>query len=125
MTDFITVADVDTLLGSGWAGAGDPVLSVMQANAWLTSKIKRPVPAEVPAEIKQAGAQVAKVASTGDLYKAADRETISETVSAGGGVSVSETYIQGSVALSSGESFALALIYPWAAGTNSIPMVRG
>ncbi|MGH8334065.1 MAG: hypothetical protein ACRER3_11330 [Pseudomonas fluorescens] len=125
MTDFITVADVDDILGVGWAGSGDPVLSVMQANAWLTSKIKRPVPAEVPAEIKQAGAQVAKLASTGELYKATERETISETVSAGGGVSVSETYIQGSVALSSGESLAMALIYPWAAGTNSIPMVRG
>lgn len=50
MTTFITVADVDALLGSDWAGAGDPVLSVMQANAWLTSKIKRPVPVEVPDE---------------------------------------------------------------------------
>lgn len=125
MTDFITVADVDALLGSGWAGAGDPVMSVMQANAWLTSKIKRPVPAEVPAEIKQAGAQAAKVASTGGLYKSTDRETVSETVSATSGTSVSETYVQGSVALSAGESFALALISPWTTGTNSIPMVRG
>ncbi|WP_341519830.1 hypothetical protein AABC73_14860 [Pseudomonas sp. G.S.17] len=125
MTDFITVADVDALLGSGWAGAGDPVMSVMQANAWLTSKIKRPVPAEVPAEIKQAGAQVAKIASTDGLYKSVERETISETVSATSGTSVSETYVQGSVALSAGESFAMALIYPWAVGTNSIPMIRG
>ena len=125
MTDFITVADVDALLGSDWAGAGDPVLSVMQANAWLTSKIKRPVPAEVPAEIKQAGAQAAKVASTGGLYKSTERETISETVSATSGTSVSETYAQGSVALSAGENFALALISPWTTGTNSISMVRG
>lgn len=125
MTDFITVADVDALLGSGWADAGDPVMSVMQANAWLTSKIKRPVPAEVPAEIKQAGAQAAKVASTGGLYKSTDRETVSETVSATSGTSVSETYVQGSVALSAGENFALALISPWTTGNNSIPMVRG
>lgn len=125
MTDFITVADVDALLGSGWAGAGDPAMSVMQANAWLNSKIKRPVPAEVPAEIKQAGAQVAKVASTGDLYKATDRETVSETVSATSGTSVSETYVQGSVAQSAGENFALALLSPWIKGGNAIPMVRG
>ena len=125
MATYITVADVDELLGPGWAGAGDPVLSVMQANAWLTSKIKRPVPAEVPAEIKQAGAQVAKVSSTGGLYKSTDRETVSETVSATSGTSVSETYVQGSVALSAGENFALALISPWTTGTNSIPMVRG
>lgn len=125
MTDFITVADVDALLGSGWAGVGDPVMSVMQANAWLTSKIKRPVPAEVPAEIKQAGAQAAKVASTGGLYKSTERETVSEMVSATSGTSVSETYVQGSVALSAGENFALALISPWTIGNNSIPMVRG
>lgn len=125
MTDFITAADVDTLLGSGWAGAGDPVLSVMQANAWLTSKIKRPVPAEVPAEIKQAGAQVAKVASTGGLYKATQKEVLSKTVSATSGTSVSKTYAEGSTDLSQGENLAIALIYPWTTGTNSIPMVRG
>lgn len=125
MTDFITVADVDALLGSGWAGTGDPVQSVMQANAWLTSKIKRPVPPETPSEIKQAGAQVAKVASTGDLYKATERETVSETVSATSGTSVSETYVQGSVALSGEENFALALLSPWIKGGNSISMVRG
>lgn len=125
MTDFITVTDVDTLLGSGWAGAGDPGLSVMQANAWLTSKIKRPVPAEVPAEIKQAGAQVAKVASTGALYKATQKEVLSKTVSATSGTSVSKTYAEGSVDLTQGENLALALIHPWTTGTNSIPMVRG
>lgn len=125
MTDFITIAEVDALLGSGWAGAGDPVLSVMQANAWLTSKIKRPVPAEVPAEIKQAGAQVAKVASTGGLYKATQKEVLSKTVSATSGTSVSKTYAEGSTDLSQGENLAIALIYPWTTGTNSIPMVRG
>ncbi len=96
MTDFITVADVDALLGSGWAGAGDPALSVMQANAWLTSKIKGEVPVPAPAEIQMAGAQVAKLAATGELYKATERETVSETVSATSGTSVSETYVQGS-----------------------------
>ncbi|MDR6162324.1 hypothetical protein QE391_001952 [Pseudomonas fluorescens] len=59
MTDFITVADVDASLGPGWAGAGDPVLAVTMANAWLTAKIKRVVPDPVPTEIKTAGAQVA------------------------------------------------------------------
>ena len=113
MTDFITVADVDALLGSGWAGAGDPVLSVIQANAWLTRKIKREVPAPTPAEIKMAGAQVAKLAATDGLYKATERETVSETVSATSGTSVSETFVHGSVARSEGENFALDLIHPW------------
>lgn len=125
MATYITVADVDELLGPGWAGAGDPAMSVMQANAWLTSKIKRPVPAEVPAEIKQAGAQVAKVASTGGLYKATQKEVLSKTVSATSGTSVSKAYAEGSTDLSQGENLAIALIYPWTTGTNSIPMVRG
>ena len=37
MTDFITVADVNALLGPDWAGTGDPVLAVSMANAWLTT----------------------------------------------------------------------------------------
>jgi len=113
MTDFITVADVDTLLGPGWAGTGDPVLAVSMANAWLTAKIKRVVPDPVPAEIKTAGAQVAKEAAAGNLYKATQKEVLSKTVSAQSGTSTSKTYAPGSKDLSAGENFALALLVPW------------
>lgn len=113
MTDFITVADVDTLLGSGWAGAGDPVLAVTMANAWLTAKIKRPVADPVPDAIKLAGAQVAKEAAAGKLYTSTQREVQSKTVSAQSGTSVSKTYASGSTELSAGVNFALALLAPW------------
>jgi len=113
MTDFITVADVDTLLGPGWAGTGDPVLAVSMANAWLTAKIKRVVPDPVPAEIKTAGAQVANEAAAGNLYKATQKEVLSKTVSAQSGTSTSKTYAAGSKDLSAGENFALALLVPW------------
>ena len=113
MTDFITVADVDTLLGPGWAGTGDPILAVSMANAWLTAKIKRVVPDPVPAEIKTAGAQVAKEAAAGNLYKATQKEVLSKTVSAQSGTSTSKTYAAGSKDLSAGENFALALLVPW------------
>lgn len=113
MTDFITVADVDAQLGPGWAGTGDPVLAVAMANAWLTTKIKRAVPDPVPAEIKTAGAQVAKEAAAGKLYTSTQKEVQSKTVSAQSGTSVSKTYVAGSTDQSAGVNFAMALLDPW------------
>lgn len=113
MTDFITVADVDTLLGPGWAGTGDPVLAVTMANAWLTAKINRPVADPTPEAIKLAGAQVAKEAAAGKLYTSTQKEVQSKTVSAQSGTSVSKTYVAGSTDRSAGVNFALALLAPW------------
>lgn len=113
MTDFITVADVDTQLGPDWAGTGDPVLAVTMANAWLMAKINRPVADPTPDAVKLAGAQVAKEAAAGNLYKATQKEVLSKTVSATSGTSVSKTYAEGSTDLSAGENFALALLVPW------------
>ncbi len=110
MTDFITVADVDQRLGQGWASGGDAVLAVAMSNAWLTAKIKRVVPDPVPDAIVSAGAQVAKLAAAGQLYKDTQREVQSKTVSAQSGTSVSKTYVAGSVDRSTGENFALDLI---------------
>ena len=113
MTDFITVADVDTQLGPDWAGTGDPVLAVTMANAWLMAKINRPVADPTPDAVKLAGAQVAKEAAAGNLYKATQKEVLSKTVSATSGTSVSKTYAEGSTDLSAGENFALALLVLW------------
>jgi hypothetical protein len=124
MTDFITVADVDALLGSDWAGSGDPVLAVVMANAWLTAKIKRPVADPTPEAIKQAGAQVAKEAAAGRLYKATQKEVLSKTVSAQSGTSTSKTYAAGSTELSAGENFALALLAPWVKRSGTMMLKR-
>ncbi|MBA1294468.1 hypothetical protein G7025_13980 [Pseudomonas lurida] len=113
MTDFITIADVDAQLGPDWSGTGDPVLAVTMANAWLTAKIKRAVPDPVPAEIKTAGAQVAKEAAAGKLFTATQKEVQSKTVSAQSGTSVSKTYVAGSTDQSAGVNFAMVLLEPW------------
>lgn len=123
MTDFITVADVDAQLGPGWAGTGDAVLSVSMANAWLTAKIQRAVPDPLPTEIMAAGAQVAKEAAAGNLYKSTQKEVLSKTVSAQSGTSVSKTYATGSSDLSASENFALALLAPWIK-RSGVMMVR-
>lgn len=124
MTDFITVADVDSKLGQGWAGAGDAVLAVAMANAWLTAKIKRAVPELVPDAIKSAGTQVAKLAAAGKLYKDTQREVQSKTVSAQAGTSTSNTYVAGSVDRSTGENFALDLIAPWTRRAGTVMLKR-
>ncbi|WP_288463159.1 hypothetical protein [uncultured Pseudomonas sp.] len=124
MTDFITVADVEGKLGAGWAGAGDAVLAVAMANAWLTAKIKRQVPSSVPDAIVSAGAQVAKLAAAGKLYKDTQREVQSKTVSAQAGTSTSKTYVAGSVDRSAGENFALDLIAPWTRRAGTVMLKR-
>jgi len=124
MTDFITTADVDQALGQGWAGNGDEVLAVAMANAWLTAKIKRPVPDPVPDAIVSAGAQVARLAAAGKLYKDTQREVQSKTVSAQAGTSTSKTYVAGSVDRSAGENFALDLIAPWIRRSGTVMLKR-
>ncbi|ROQ53656.1 hypothetical protein [Pseudomonas putida] len=124
MTDFITVADVDQALGHGWAGDGDAVLAVSMANAWLTAKIKRPVPDPVPDAIVIAGSQVAKLAAAGKLYKDTQREVQSKSVSAQSGTSTSKTYVAGSVDRSAGENFALDLIAPWIRRSGTVMLKR-
>ncbi|MDF9617008.1 hypothetical protein P5705_05090 [Pseudomonas entomophila] len=124
MTDYITVADVNEKLGSGWAGASDAELAVAMANAWLTAKIKRAVPDPVPDAIVNAGAQVAKLAVAGQLYKDTQREVQSKTVSAQAGTSTSKTYVAGSVDRSAGENFALDLIAPWTRRAGTVMLKR-
>lgn len=124
MTDFITVADVDQKLGPDWAGTGDAVLAVAMANAWLTAKIKRAVPDPVPDAIVSAGAQVAKLAAAGKLYKDTQREVQSKTVSAQAGTSTSKTYVAGSVDRSAGENYALDLIDPWIRRSGTVMLKR-
>lgn len=124
MTDFVTEANVVQQLGPDWAGDGDAVLAVAMANAWLTAKIKRAVPEVVPDAIKSAGAQVAKLAAAGKLYKDTQREVQSKTVSAQAGTSTSKTYVAGSVDRSTGENFALDLIAPWTRRAGTVMLKR-
>lgn len=124
MTDFVTEADVVQQLGPDWAGDGDAVIAVAMANAWLTAKIKRALPEVVPDAIKSAGAQVAKLAAAGKLYKDTQREVQSKTVSAQAGTSTSKTYVAGSVDRSTGENFALDLIAPWTRRASTVMLKR-
>jgi hypothetical protein len=120
--DYITVAQVDALLGAGWAGTGDPARAVLMANTWLSAK---PLPAfdEVPAAVVQAGAEIAREAAAGKLYAATETGVLSKSVEAGG-VSSSKTYSPSARAVTAGEAFALALLAPYLSA-GQIRLVRG
>lgn len=121
--EYITVAQVDALLGAGWAGTGDPARAVLMANTWLSAK---PLPAfeEVPAAVVQAGAEIAREAAAGNLYAAAETGVLSKSVEAGG-VSSSKTYSSSARTVTAGEVFALALLAPLLGPAGQIKLVRG
>ena len=121
--DYITVAQVDALLGAGWAGTGDPARAVLMANTWLSAK---PLPAfeEVPAAVVQAGAEIAREAAAGKLYTTNETGVLSKSVEADG-VSSSKTYSSSARTVTAGEVFALALLAPLLGPAGQIKLVRG
>ena len=123
MADYITVADVDALLGAGWAGTGDEARAVLMANTWLTAK---PLPAfsAVPDAVIQAGAEIAREAANGALYAEAEKGVLSKSVGADG-VTVSRSYSSTARKVTAGESFAMALLAPYLGSTHEIKLVRG
>ncbi|MCG6540176.1 hypothetical protein MCB86_08815 [Pseudomonas sp. KSR10] len=122
MTEYITIAQVDSLLGSDWTTEDKKARAVLMANVWLTERLSVTF-STVPADVVQAGAEIAQLAASGGLYGAQDREVTSTSVTAGP-VQSSKTFREGSKALSAAEAFALALIRPWA-NSGQIRLVRG
>jgi hypothetical protein len=113
--DYITIAQVDALLGAGWAGTGDPARAVLMANAWLTAK-RLPTFDVVPDVVVQAGAEVAREAAAGRLYQAAETGVLSKSVQAGS-ASSAKTYARNAKKLTAGEVFANALLSPYQRGS--------
>ena len=119
MREYITVAKVDAVLGTGWQGDADPDLAVLKANLWVDSKVTD-VPEPTPANVELAAAHIARDAAKGLVLGSVDRETLAETVSAQSGTFVTETFSKGSRSISEGENLALALLAPWMAAKNKL-----
>jgi len=122
MTEYITIAQVDDLLGSDWTTEDKKARAVLMANTWLAERLTATF-SEVPDAVVQAGAEIAQLAASGGLYGAQEREVVSTSVTAGP-VQSSKTFREGSKALSAAESFALALIKPWS-NKGQVKLVRG
>lgn len=136
MNTFITVDDVDAVLGSTWADAGGKAKAVLMANAWLNGlSLRLPydkvthVPV-IPDDVKTAGAYAALAASNGGLYqqKTDSGSLLSKSVDADG-VSVSKTFSEldakSSALLDSNLQLAMALLKPYGLNTSQVRLVRG
>lgn len=92
---FVTVDEVDTILGSGWT-TGDKDAAVQDANDWLSSlKFCRGTD-PVDDAIKRAGALLARMSANNELFITQTDGVVTEkTVSAQTGTSVSKKYATG------------------------------
>ena len=96
MTQYITVDDVDLVLGDAWADETAKPMAVAQSNDWLTA---RNMPVDVDDErIVRAGAYLAKMAAAGTLYASTKGDIKRKAVEADGVKSETE-YADGSKAV--------------------------
>lgn len=129
MTTYITVADVDELLGAEWADADKKSLAVMQANAYLTALNLQGITGATPDDVKQAGALLAKAAAEGELYKQQTESgsLVSKSVDADG-VKVSKSYASGQSSATSllpaDVQLALAILQPWRSNPMAFRVYR-
>lgn len=121
MTTYISVAQVDDLLGSSWATEDKKPRAVLMANVWLTN-LALPEFDPVPGDVIQAGAEVAREAANGKLYASKETGVTSKSVKAGS-VSTSKSMAESSRTISAGESFALALLAHYL-GSGQVKVVR-
>lgn len=123
MTIYITVEQVDALLGSTWAPDDQKARAVLMANTWLTN-LGLPEFDPVPDDVIQAGAEIAREAAAGNIYGSKETGVLSKSVDADG-VSSSKTYAESSRTISAGESFAMALLAHYLTGSGQTKIVRG
>lgn len=129
MATYITVADVDAILGPDWTTEGKKARSVMQANAYLTSLNLVGVDMDaVPDEVKQAGAELAKVASEGKLYQQKTEGSLEAKTVKAGSVTTSKTFASldsSKIIAQPGDvQFALALLSPWRSNPFAFSVYR-
>lgn len=130
MATYITVADVDSILGAGWAPDADKEEAVFEANAYLTALNLTGVDMDdIPDDVKQAGARLAKCASQGKLYQQQTEGSLEAKTVKAGSVSMSKTF--GSIDKTSTTAqpacvqLALALLTPWRSNPFAFAVKRG
>lgn len=130
MATYITVADVDAILGATWTTEDKKARAVLQANAYLTSLNLVGVDMDaIQDEVKQAGAELAVVASQGKLYQQHTEGSLEAKTVKAGSVSTSKTFAtldsSKSTSLPDGVQFALGLLARWRSSPFSFRVDRG
>jgi hypothetical protein len=129
MATYIIVAEVDAELGASWAPDDKKARAVLQANAYLTSLNLVDIDMDaIPDEVKQAGAELAVVASEGKLYQQQTEGSLEAKTVKAGSVTTSKTFASidtsKSTALPDGVQFALGLLAPWRVSGFSFNVYR-
>ena len=129
MATYITVADVDATLGPAWVTEDKKSRAVMQANAYLTSLNLAGVDMDaIPEEVKQAGAELAKVAAEGKLYQQKTEGSLEPKTVKAGPVTTSKTFASldsSKIIAQPGDvQFALALLTPWRSSPFAFSVYR-
>lgn len=122
MKTYVEVADIDRILGVGWADEAAKPRAVMIANVWLTNQ-QLPGIDPIPGEWKQAGAEIAREAAAGRIYGSKETGVLSKSVSAGD-VSSSKTFSATAKTYTAGESLAMALLKPWLGGLSGVMLLK-
>lgn len=130
MRTFITISQVDTLLGSGWADDSKKSRSVLAANAWMNGLNLHIKGDGVPDNVVLAGAYAAQAAANGGLFQQkTDSGVLTSRSVEVDGAKVSKAYsslsTNSSALLDSDLQLALALLRPYGASSSQIRVNRG
>lgn len=107
MAQFVTIEQVDALLGADWALPDQKAMAIMQANDWLFSQA---IPPDTDDErITRAGAYLARMAARGELFASSEGVIKSSRVKAEG-VEVDETFADGSRPVNGDMAYVKALL---------------
>jgi len=121
VTIYISVAQVDALLGANWTTEDKKPRAVLMANTWLTN-LGLPEFDPIPDDVIQAGAEIAMEAAAGNIYGTKETGVTEKSVSAGS-VSSSKSFSESSRTITAGESFALALLAHYL-GSGQVKVAR-
>lgn len=115
---FVTIEDVDTILGVDWTTQDKKAMAVNQANIWLSAKkFCKGIEPEIDESIKQAGAYLSQLSANGKLYVTQADGTVTEKTVKAGEVSVSKKFATGQeVGKSSEMLFIDDLLKPFLCG---------
>ena len=93
---FVTIEDVDTILGATWAAQDKKAASIQDANDWLNGMKLCKGLDPIADPIKRAGAYLSRLSSQDLLFTTQNDGVVTEkTVSAQQGTSVSKKYAVG------------------------------
>tara|TARA_R100000322_G_scaffold95674_4_gene60305 strand:- start:237 stop:629 length:393 start_codon:yes stop_codon:yes gene_type:complete len=114
MAEYVTIENVDGLMGPDWALNDDKPRFIAMANAYLSAQRLQPL-SPIPETVVMAGAKLAAAAAEGNLYPQQSSGAVTSERVKAGSVESEKKYAQAEKheALAERVQFALALLAPY------------